>query len=277
MGREYTIPDSFIRLDATATDADKCVNIRDMEVFKRNFNILIARRIRQPLLTMAAHDLAPASDTAEPGFSFCYGIDQMDPYDPQNPPIVHCEVFVPTHCRGATIEVRAKQTDNTNDCTLYGSVVHPSLAFDNLYESVDVTSTSYATYEITVPVARSYEQNKPNVFMLYATTPAYGADIITNDPISEAGLGWVQGVPAGGAASAGDMIYFNDSGGTLLADVPPRVITDINAIGGGKYRYSLDRRLDKLPVAGSDQLSTKAINSLTISTISVSANAFTEF
>src|SRR3990167_262290 len=137
-----TIPSAFIRLDATMSDADAYVNVRDLQIRAANHNKLLARRVRQPMFTLIGRDNTASNDpltyrgvgiVAERRLSFWRGEPTL---------VMRVPIWVPPCCQAATLTGRLAYTSGSGiNVKVYG-IIDSATDVSNPPSTATLTLTS---------------------------------------------------------------------------------------------------------------------------------------
>lgn len=177
----YDIGD-YVAQDDRTTAVDQFLNVHDYQRWARNWNALLARRLRQPVFATAR---GAAYWAVEPVTANSLG-DTLGPFI----------VPVPRHCRTMTLYMRATCVDADADVFFYpasigaigGSV--PGVA-DSDYR-IQATGTSAADYSCTVRVDESARNAGYGLFTLgYISEIDIAEGVKQTLGILDAGVNWV--------------------------------------------------------------------------------------
>lgn len=279
--RVPTIPSEFIRLDSTVSDADAPVNVRDEQVKRENYNILLARRVRHPLVTQVFR----GTDWTTDGQTFKhydYSVNLPDRSIDALPLTGHIgswRVRVPPFCREFTLRMRAKMDTASGDAEVFpvGVIGNP------LNYSFTVTGASYAEYEQDIVVSDGTRHGFDHTIGLMYSCDSYGSAL--GDGIAVAWAENVSIIPSkayvvgvstiAATASVGDMLYFTSPANTIQ----PRCIVAIESITVDATTYEriwVDKPWDVLPEAG-DTYKSFAVAGMMVQTICINPKATTDF
>jgi len=288
--RTPTIPSEFIRLDSTVSDADAPVNVRDEQVKRENYNILLARRVRHPLVTEVFRgvgwDIDEYGDDTDLTNGqifkhFAYSVPIGDrPVDTLSfvgaAMIATWKVRVPPFCRELTVRIRAKMTTASGDAAVFPiGCVGPPANYD-----VTVTGTSYDEYEVDIPVSDGSKSAFNHVIGLSYVCEAYDGAQGANT------VAWAENIstiPARAyvvgtdviSGEVGDVIYFTTPSNTIQ----PRAIVALETItvdGTTYQKVWVDKPWDVLPVAG-NVYNTEAVAGLVVHSVTIVPKATTDF
>lgn len=170
--RTATIPSEFIRFDSYVTDADSFNNVRDAQVARENLNILLARRIRHPIL--AVRGLA-GSYSSLGAYAAGFGAIGTGAYQPGATWLGPWRIWIPPYCKALTVRMRAHPDPDAGDAIVYPcfGTTGPNAGY-----MLTVTGASDAEYEIDIPTPTSYSGGPYFTdFRLYITSESTGADV----------------------------------------------------------------------------------------------------
>jgi len=285
-----TIPTAFWPFDTRVTDPDQVVNIRDRCVMARNFNILIARRMRQPLLTLG---LSGDTDSIT-ALAYDFGSRPLDEGIALRRWFVSCPVFLPPRAQSCTLNLYCYQTSNTApdadvDVRIYARLFKPGdpgsvLVAADALAAVDCEAAGITKKSCTVVCPRDHTDEDLILFQCYAQTPHLDADVKGggHETIYGVGSNTIDLMSAGGGGTTfnlGDILYILDSGSALRTDILPRQVIaryEIDINGSSGYRYTVDAPWTGAINAGSDLADGKSVNNLHVKSLVLYANAVTD-
>ena len=261
----HNIPSAFIRSDTHVTDDDECINCRDLKTWADNINILLARRIRQPMLTLQA---AQAK-------SIDHGFQTITADHLQGAPIIYAPVIVPRYAQTCTFTIYCYADDKTagTRVILYPLICCPSnIGEVNDSESVEITADSadgLTMFSGTVSVPAEHVDYPYMLFVVYMEAPEYGGNIKgVPDTIVDVADYYVDAVTG---SMAGNMLYV-----TARPEIGARIITAIESLGGGNVRMFIDRPWEIFPVPGTDTLNYRSTNGLAFNTCCLCADSVSD-
>jgi len=240
--RDATIPAEFLRIDSTLTDEDEAVSVYLAQKRLENFNILVARRVRQPLLTKHFK----ADDYTVDGPSLLWtGV--VPPNAGPAGVVTKCAMLGPwpiaitPYCQYVTSWIWAKSSSATLDTFLYYAIRGPDDAYMTRDDDkVTVTGTSYAEYETDIPVPQSARASGRGELCVFYTCEMSAAD---KDAGSINVVDWGPNYVVGdsqyaGSIVKGDIIYFDTD-----STIDPRFILSEQAVTSGAstfYKVTID-------------------------------------
>ena len=277
----HTIPSAFLPFDATMTDPDKPVNVRDRVTLSRNLNILMARRLRQPILT-----LATLEDNDTPGaFPFDGGFRVLDEGVALRRFVLRCQVFLPPLAQTCTLNCYCYQTSNTAPDDDVDVILYASLDTGDDQTSLGVMADTAATVNVvaagitkvalTVNCPAQHDESTPVFFSLYAETPHKDTDVKGGGhaAIIAAGADWVD---VNENWPTGNIVYIMTSASAVRTECHPRQIVKRDDLSTGGYRYWVDGVWGASINAGSDLADSRPINNLHLRSLTLYANAVTD-
>jgi hypothetical protein len=189
-----TIPSAFIRQDTRITDADSFVNVASQQRVRQNHNMLLARRIRKNLMSLAF-----GSEDSVFGQTFTF-VSPLSAGD--GSPFLSIPLTVTPLVKELVVVLRARRVSAGN-VTLYAwcSESRQDEEIDTSI-AVAVTSATEAKHTLTVPVARAASNNPRQVagsgLSLNIVADGYteGADL-DDGTVTDARLDGVEAVIAG--------------------------------------------------------------------------------
>lgn len=280
--RAKTIPASFIRLDATMSDADAYVNVRDLQVRAENHNKLLACRIRQPMFTQSFWD---NTDARDPMIFKGLGVMPEFTADVVPPaPIFRVPIWVPPGCKSATLTGRMAYTNGSGaDVNCYGMIYSAADGPSQPANTFIVTSTTHARYSGQINILPGVAAGGFAAFDFYIDGTIYGADLKTTGTIDIRDVGTDNGRPYLDAdfndTQVGNAIYIE---GRL--DIHPRLCVDQYSIGTAALngttstrRLYLDQPFNQNPQPGTDFANSRAVQGLNLYTLSLWPNRVDDF
>lgn len=266
---ERTIPSSFVRQDDRTTSADQFLNVHDLQLARKNFNILLARRIRTPVLTMHlnANDLA-AGDVVLSTFNSA-------PLSPQAGHIMGpWPIWVPPMCQTMEMRIRAHCSVTTGSVLLYPVIAAPGQTWPPGDDTkIEVSGTTETEYSVTINVPGMAEHLRTGEVRIYIENEIDDPSTADAETVIAAGIGnslsggsWVETV---NQLTSGDIIGFSD------ASIEPRLIREEVAVSGG-YRYYVVGTWNKVPTNG-DTARTYTISKLHGLSLCLMADPVTSF
>ncbi|HDL48442.1 MAG TPA: hypothetical protein ENH33_00565 [Actinobacteria bacterium] len=274
--RETTIPSEFIRMDTRVTAADQFTNVRDQQIARENYNILLARRNRRPLLTTVFRNV---SDYTITGQSLS-GYGTLDPgvFQPRTKMLGPWRIRIPTFCKYVTIRIRAAIDTASGDVEIFpamrglNTAASAQATVPSSDYSATVTGTALAEYEIDCPVPGGGKFSRwMDLFLVYVCD-SYGAgqgDPITVTLNASPGDRTVTGSAPidAGTGGVGDLLYFISPSHTITAQI-------ITAISGNTV--TVENPFNVLPIVG-DIYNSVAVARFIPSTMTVVPKAIADF
>lgn len=264
----YTIPSSFTRLDATITAADAYANVRDMQIARRNHNILLAQRIRQPIF---AQTFGQADyDTATVGKDALEFDSLVNPTRAGGDLLMLMPIYVPPWTKYLTLTIEAAVRDSTEgNFELYPHVdsyqgireIDPAVV-------ITVNNNSKTEFTVQVPVPEFVAQTGAGVFMLYGVGQIFVAATKVAAAITDAGATFI--TSAFGASYEGYAMIFSDT------EIEPRIITYMRDLGATQRAYT-NPPFNKIPIPNTTTVAVFRVNSLKLYNACLYATAITDF
>jgi hypothetical protein len=266
--RVPTIPASYQLLDDRVTDADQFANVRDLQKARENYNILLARRVHYPIATIATMD--DASDGSPMALTES-GVVTLSVASDTNQ--FSLPIYLPPFTKHVTVWMNAASSDASGDVNVYPSIGSERFTpFANSNTSVTVTGTSYAEYEVDVPI-RSVGDFARAILTVFFSPDWTGSDLEGGAiSIADSGADWVLGTSV---SSGGSTVYFNGTGSPL-----PRQILSETAltIGGTNYwKIIATEPWDQRPIAGTHTYNTRNVPALNLKSFCAYPKAVSDF
>lgn len=252
---DYQIPASFIRLDDRITDPDAYINARDLQVARENHNKLISRGIKRHLLSVcdfglnySQYSTNPASrESGDMLFSTRLQLSSQTK---------EIKVVLRAKSKYAVSGAGTPPNADWAPCWLYFAIDGPGRTHElNTTDRIQITSTSYAKYSITLPVPPEVENQC--FLTCYLNGMMFGTEAIASSvPILEV---YEQSLLVDNTAAAA--INRWDAGyvsGTIGGIVPNKMVMVIivGGVGPNEMVY-FHEPIDGLVIPGASLLNTK--------------------
>jgi len=266
--REKTIASSLVLFDTRVTDVDHYLNVRDLQVFRENHNLLLAERTRQPLVHQVwfdGYDSNPSIKTLE-----AVSTDRLRGHQ-----AFYCRVELPPAVKELTLNVRAGFVDAAGgNVYLYPVLDGPTerRELDKTNEVITINATAETKYTIDVPVSNEAQRAGYGSFYIYVETPMYGTDLKADGAITAVGGGTQAWIQSASAPTVGDVAYFK-TGGVADPTYLPRIIKSIV----GTQQYFDGPWVGPIPVAGTQQVNYRSVNTCRIWSLTLYPKEVTDF
>lgn len=280
---DYTIPSSFQLFDDTTHDADKFANVRDMQVLRRNHNILLAQRVKHSVLQLNISSGLQAS----PNFvKFQAG----RPASLGTAPCIFQHMVWLSHLTQKLQLVVYARRDPYNaeseydfDPKLYPKL-HPLHVQRDIYvdECVTIEDDAYTKYTVDFPVPHTYDlersYNRGQIEFEFALYAKFGVDdtadgVVTSGVgISDQGTNWVEPAASLGGANAVGRVLYSDTDNTIEARTIVRYVSGFGTYG----RYYVHSPWNR-PFLSTDTLIERYVQGIRIANLSLYELPITEF
>jgi hypothetical protein len=274
MTEEQEIPSAFVRQDTRTTDADQYINVHDVQTAYKNFNALIAKRARYPMITAAC---VAIDDSGSPVEFDGWGPLQVSNLGNRLGP---WPVWVPPYTKALDLRVRAA-TNSVGNFYLY-PMVHPvahGSATQQISEDVKITvsATSETEHNASIPVPSQVQQAGLAWLTIFYVGVMDASPEAGEVDILDAGYTYVGTSPA-------RLVGWFDSTDSLAvglilvcsnADVLPLRIDFKQTITGG-FRYTMSDRWSEVPTT-SDTFLAHGMSQLSLYSITCTPARITSF
>lgn len=255
-----TIPAKFIRLDDRVTAADQYVNARDMQILRNNHNMLLARRVRQPVAQFGGKGWQPTGTTNV--YSIRAASREMGDIFLTTP------ITVPIGTRELRFTMTGVRLANTS-VDIYPCVDGPDESTEpNDAYKLTIGSTNVVK-NVTFPVPTSVTATGLGTF--YAIIGGG----LTNEADLNTGIAIVDVSPTTFTAATSMTVwsagcYFSNLG------IEPRRMVSRTAIGAN-FLYTLDAPFNVRPIPGTTTVSTKPTYGFNFNSAALHAVQITDF
>lgn len=264
------IPSEFVKFDSTVTDPDRFVSVRDRQRIMENYNILAARRARQPLITQT---FSVANSTMfPPRIKSVLERYESEPIQlvwqaPVRllPTTQKLEVSLYASISGRTLEVWCAYLGSSNAGA--GPLPFESSGYVGVNTAVIAQGSEHTA---TINVAPG--DDREGMLSMFVHGGPTGAALKTGAVINDVGTNWVE-VNSSYAPQPNDAITFSPT-----TSVMPQKIVRVLTVAASTYKcWVSEAWRTQQPVPGVDTASFYAIAPLYVHSLSVYEQAVTAF
>jgi hypothetical protein len=263
---DWSVPSLFVASDTHVADEDCYLNARDMRKAYDNHNILLARRVRKPVISQAMRGASNANDPI-----YVHSAEPVTEDRRTGRSFFAAPIWVPPRCFEMVVNIRCKQANTGGtypDLQIYPVIDGPKdLVPLDTSLVITVDSATDTLYSTVVPVPESAERSGTGFLSLYFCTPLYetaakGAVSVTDVGRTPA---WLQG--------RFDSMF---PGNYVVCDTDPTILPMRILWGESNIQGGLDDRIyldgdwpGPVPIPGTDTFSVYAPNKLLVSSVCV--------
>lgn len=280
MARQTTkpIPASFQKLDTNVTAADEYVNVRDLQVARKNHNILIARGLRR---TLYARSFAETTATSSSTLWIVREGNLGDERIGSRKPILETTALIDSAVASVTCVVHGVVLGTGLDIK-FTCVVDRPFGMRELSSSGSVTMSQGGSSKgsITAPVPYISEDRRNGIPLFRIALfmePEIGANLSSGTALGAVGSSGqsvtvaTASLPAG--TTEGRALHFAGTGGT---DIPARVCSR-RADSGANSELFVSKPFGPLPVAGTNTLSIDEVATFQALSVTIYEDHLTAF
>lgn len=277
-----TPPGEFIRLDATMSDADAYNNVRDLQVRLANHNVLLARRVRQPMFTLGMHD---DSDFRDPiTFKALGTIGDMALQQTSPAMVLRVPIWVPPWCQAAELVGRmVARTGGGPSVPCYGKIDTPTQTTNPPSSATFTATTSIGRFAGEVVVPPDAARQGMALFSFFIDGQIFGSDIKGTGVAEVRDVGVDSGRPYIDAdlegSNTGNALYVESR-----LEIYPRLVVENYNIGtaalngtANTWRCYLDQPFNISPTPGVDFANTRLVQALDLRSLSLWPKAISDF
>lgn len=220
-----TIPSSYVRIDDQVTAADEYLNVRDLQRWFLNHNILLARRCRRPIYACNQVDseyTLGATTRSAPAYSSFHELDYGNTNDwylnvpiQISPWVQQLELVIDGVAATGTVYVYPE----------IGSEETAAIASSAYVASV-TTSSGQFNVTIDLPPTMYNGRTKDAWFRLNVICAMDGSDLGSDEGVLDYGDVWVETDATTTSATVGSVMY-----GVTDALFHPRMVTGVEDLG----------------------------------------------
>jgi len=248
-------------LDTRVTDPDQFLNVRDEKVKRDNHNILLAKRCKHMLFS-----LAMGTDSSDYLIAYSGRPVIQEAGMKFGSVLLTAQPMLSPYVNEVTVDIRAAlENGSYGDAKIYGQITGRATVITT--GGTSITSASDANYSMTIPVpaGANFPDREMATLQLLFETPANTTATKGNITIVGAGSNWIE--YTGGSSIVNHIIMIERNGtGAIFYNDPRRVVREELLYDGSHDRAWVDRPWSQVPDTG-DQVFFYPLQGLKVDTV----------
>lgn len=279
---DYEIPSNFQPFDDTTHDPDKFANVRDMQVLRKNHNVIVAQRLRRPILQLKL--TSGGTPTASDYVTFRSGRPASIGTAPT---ILQHPVWLTQLTQKLRLVILARKNQYGGTEFAVDPKIYPKLHPLHVQREIDVTEcitvsslAAWTEYAVDFPVPHTFNRPRAyfrgrNVFELCLYLKTAVDDTVdgllsSGIGISDLGPNWIE--PSVAMSAVVGAVIYCDTDYTISPRMLIRYAPGLGVIG----RYYVDRPWSRL-MQSTDTVAVRMTHGVDIKEISLYELPITDF